>query len=280
MDVQNERHQMVVKSNALIQKSRFSLSTQQQKIVLYLISKISPYDDEFKLYDIFIPDFCRICGIDSNNGGNYASIRKMVKDLTDKSVWVTLEDGRETVVRWIERPYIDPGKGVISIKLDELMKPFLLFLKDNFTKYDLLYALHFKSKYTIRLYELFQSVHYHDFEPYTCVFDVEELKMRCDGSTYPEYRDFKRRILEPSIREINQYSEKNVSYREIKQGRKVLAVEFTVQSKPREERWRVEHLVEKELGTAAPTIWEQVQELDRQAGESSSLNQTPPHLYK
>ena len=50
----------VVKANDLIQKSRFNLSLQQQKIVLYLISQITPYDEEFKLYEFSILDFCRI----------------------------------------------------------------------------------------------------------------------------------------------------------------------------------------------------------------------------
>ena len=267
MNVQEERHQMVVKSNALIQKSRFSLSAQQQKIVLYLISKITPFDDEFKLYDFFIPDFCRICGIDCENGGNYASLRNAVKELTDKSVWVTLEDGRETIVRWIERPYIDPKKGVISIKLDELMKPFLLFLKDSFTKYDLIYALHFKSKYTIRLYELLQSVHYHELDEYSCVFDIDDLKLRCDGSVYSEYRDFKRRILDPSVKEITMYSEKDVSYTEIKRGRKVLAIEFRIRSKLYDERLKVEDLVEKDLGTDELTYLEKVNALSKRRSD-------------
>lgn len=269
MSMQDERHRMVVKANTLIQKSRFSLSAQQQKIILYLISKITQFDDELKLYDFFIPDFCRICGIDCENGGNYASLRNAVKELTDKSVWVTLEDGRETVVRWIERPYIDPAKGVISIKLDELMKPFLLFLKDNFTKYDLIYALHFKSKYTIRLYELIQSVHYHDLEEYVFSFYIEELKLLLDGSVYDEYRDFKRRVLEPSVKEITRYSDKDVSYTEIRRGRKVIAVEFAVRTKKLDEILWVEHLVEKEMGETAPSIWEQVKQLGREADSES-----------
>lgn len=46
-EMMDSRQMFVVKANALIQKSRFSLSLQQQKIVLYLISKIQPNDEEF-----------------------------------------------------------------------------------------------------------------------------------------------------------------------------------------------------------------------------------------
>ena len=68
--ISSQRDAMVVKSNDLIQRSRFHLTLQQQKIVLYLISHITPYDDEFKLYDFDIADFCKVCGIDYTSGKN------------------------------------------------------------------------------------------------------------------------------------------------------------------------------------------------------------------
>jgi hypothetical protein len=64
------REKQVVKANDLIQKSRFSLSLLQQKIVLYLISQISTFDTDFKLYEFDIREFCQVCGIDFDNGGN------------------------------------------------------------------------------------------------------------------------------------------------------------------------------------------------------------------
>ena len=62
------RNKTVTKANDLIQKSRFNLSLQQQKIVLYLISQVTPFDEDFKLYEFSIAEFCRVCGIDDNNG--------------------------------------------------------------------------------------------------------------------------------------------------------------------------------------------------------------------
>ena len=38
----DEKYNVVVKSNDLITKSRFSLSLQQQRIILFMISKINP----------------------------------------------------------------------------------------------------------------------------------------------------------------------------------------------------------------------------------------------
>ena len=205
------RNKTVVKANELIQKSRFNLSLQQQKMVLYLISQISPYDEDFKLYEFSIPEFCRVCGIDMTSGKNYQDLKQAIKEIADKSLWINIDEDEETLLRWIEKPYINKKSGVIKIRLDEDMKPFLLQLKQNFTQYELIYTLHFKSKYTIRLYELLKSIHFHELETYTRKYSIDELRRILGAETYTEYRDFKRRVLEPSVKEVNDYSDKAVS---------------------------------------------------------------------
>ena len=92
------REKQVVKANDLIQKSHFSLSLLQQKIVLYLISQIEYTDKEFRLYEFDIREFCKVCGIDFDNGGNYTYLKEQIKEIADKSLWITIED-EETLLR-------------------------------------------------------------------------------------------------------------------------------------------------------------------------------------
>jgi len=254
------RNKTVTKANELIQKSRFNLTLQQQKIVLYLISQITPYDEDFKLYAFSITEFCRVCGIYDESGKNYQDIKTAIKEIRDKSIWVTLEDGRQTTLAWIEKPYLDEGSGVIQIRLDNDMKPYLLQLKQNFTSYELLWTLHFKSKYTIRLYELVKSIHFHDLESYQRRYPVDELKRLLGGERYREYRDFKRRVLVPSVEEINQYSDKTVAFKEIRRGRKVMEIEFNVSSKNCLEAAKIKSDIEKELGMEQLTLWDKLEE--------------------
>lgn len=250
----------VTKSNDLIQKSRFSLSLQQQKVVLYMISKITIHDEEFKLYEFSISEFCQVCGIDETNGKNYQNLKAAIKEIRDKSIWVALGDGRETTLSWIEKPYINPGKGTIQIRLDRDMMPFLLQLKQNFTQYELIWTLHFKSKYSIRLYELVKSVHYHELEVYKKRYPVDELKKLLDGEKYKEYRDFKRRALVPAIDEINKYSDKNISFEEVNRGRKVVAVELSISSKDSLAALKIRSDIEKEFGLDQMTLWDTLEE--------------------
>lgn len=254
------RNKTVKKANELIQKSRFNLSLQQQKIVLYLISRISPTDENFSLYQFSIQEFCRVCGIDESSGGNYQVLKAAIKEIRDKSIWVTLSDGRETALAWIEKPYIDPGNGVIQVRLDEDMKPFLLQLKQNFTSYELLWTLRFKSKYTIRLYELVKSLHFHDLDPFTKIFDLEELKRLLGAETYKTYQAFKERVLIRAVREINDYSDKSLSYDVIKSGRAVSKIKFTISSKDSLEAAKIRSDIEKELGFDQLTLWDRLED--------------------
>lgn len=254
------RRRTVVKANELIQKSRFSLSVQQQKIVLYLISQITQFDEDFKLYEFSIPEFCKVCGIDYTSGKNYQDLKAAIKDIADKSLWIKIDEDEETLLRWIEKPYINKKSGTIRIRLDEDMKPFLLQLKKNFTQYELLWTLHFKSKYTIRLYELIKSIHFRELESYTREYKLEELKRILDADKYTTYQTFKTRVLIPAVEEINSFSDKNVEYEPIKSGRAVSAIRFTITSKDSLVSLRLRSDIEKEFGLDQMTFWDELLE--------------------
>jgi len=239
-----ERSAKVTKSNELIQKSRFSLSLQQQKIMSYIISKVSPNDDEFKLYEFTIPEFCKVCGIDEHNGTTYADIKDAIKSICDKSIWVQTANGKETLLRWIEKPYIDAGSGNIQIRLDDDMRPYLLQIQNNFTSYELVWVLHFKSKYGIRLYEFIRSIQYKDLKPITWELTLDELRSRLGAEKYTVWQDLKRRALMPAIDDINNYSDRNISYEVLKTGKRILGIQLIISTKKPIERLQIRSKIE------------------------------------
>ena len=226
-NIKNQRFSTVVKSNSLIQKSRFSLSAQQQKILLFIISQINTFDTEFELYEFKITDFCDICGINKDSGNIYQQLKEQIQKISNKSLWIELEDGKETIIRWIEKPYIDKKSGTIKIRLDEDMKPYLLQLKEKFTEYELIYTLNFKSKYSIRLYEYLKSIHYGKLRGYNKVIDIDEFQSLLD-SPYKTFRDFNINVLKVAHREINQFSDIRFDYELIRVGRKVVKIDLII----------------------------------------------------
>ena len=222
------RSYMVVKSNDLIQRSRFTLSVQEQKIVLFLISKIKPGDSEFHEYEFDIVDFCKVCGIYSDGGQNYENVKAAVKSLADKSIWIPVDDKKEVLVRWINKAAAYKGSGKITIRLDDDLRPYLLQLKARFTQYELLYVLAMKSQYSFRLYELLRSYEY-THKPIEV--DIDALKKSIMAEKYERYADFKRYVIDIAIREINALSDLKVEYAPKKQGRRFAALVFTIELK-------------------------------------------------
>lgn len=261
----------VRKSNELIQKSRFKLSLQQQRVMLYLISKIGYNDDEFKEYEFNIPEFCRVCGIPI--GSNYVDLKAAIKDISDKSMWAYISEDTETLLRWIEKPYINRDCGTIRIRLDRDMKPFLLELKSHYTSYELIYTLMFSSKYAIRLYEVCRSHLYDKRKTFKYVYGLDELRQLLDCENYTDFRDFRRRVLDVAINDINENSDMNVSYNKKTQGRKVIGLEFVISTKQTIELIKLQDRIHKELGTDQITMWEILQQVEQQRADGLSASE-------
>ena len=115
----------VVKANDLIRKTRYDLTTQQQKILLYAISKIQREDPPETRYEINIEELCDACGIeiDQTGGFYYQSIKRGLKTLHDNSMWVEMPDRSEELVSWIERATIEPLNGTAPTEKEQARPP-------------------------------------------------------------------------------------------------------------------------------------------------------------
>lgn len=228
IEIDKAREQLVVKSNDVIQKNRYSLNTVEQKIVIYLISKIKPDDKELAWYDFEVREFCKVCGIDYDNGKNYQDIKKVIENLHAKHFWVEMDDGGESLCSWVNKARIYKGSGKIRIRLDEDLQQYLLGLSANFTQYQLLSILPMKSQYSARIYELLKSYAWIGGQ----TFDIDDLKRRLMCENYINFKDFKRRVLDIAVKEINDFTDIEVSWEPMKKGKKVIAVRFDI--KPRD----------------------------------------------
>lgn len=230
-----EQEQFVVKANDLIRRTRYNLSTQQQKIVLYAISKIRPEDSPGTQYKLSIRDLCRACGIPIDKEGKYYNaIKEDLQSLT-KRLWVQMPDGKtEATVSWIGDAMITRGSGTVYIRFHELMAPFLFELRSHYTQYQLANVLVLRSKHAIRLYELLRSYYTQsdidEWREKDVRFSVAELRNLLAEDSYPRWADFERYVLRRTTDEINALcSEFNVTYKADKgKGRTITDVTFTM----------------------------------------------------
>lgn len=243
------RENKVVKHNDLVQKSRFSLTLTEQKTINFLVSLIKPKKDATDIqpleYEFDIKQYCKICGIDYQNGENYKMVRENLKSLRDKSVMMTKPDGTETSVSWLNKFWSNKGKGWAKIRFDEDIAPYLFELLENTTRYQLLNVLPMKSKYSVRLYELCRS--WAGLKSHT--YKLEDLKKLLDipEHEFNRFPDFRRRVLETAQREINEYTDLNVYFEPMSKGRKVEQIRIHIAEKSEIERIANEYKVNEIL---------------------------------
>lgn len=241
-EVRALQNQTVVKNNELITKTNFNLSAQAQKVILFLISQIKPEDDDFKEYEFSIPEFCRACGIDADSGKHYDAVKDALRELRKAEIhyhgseWIPLQDGSEALLSWIENPVVNRKNGKIWLRLDKNMRPFLLHLRDHFTKYELIWTLQFNSRYAIRLYEFCKSVHYDKSKPYDFKMTPKDLQARLGAEIYTRWTDVRRRALEPAISEVNEKSDIFVDYEALTKGHTVSGIILHMETKNQWER--------------------------------------------
>ena len=226
-EIREARNELVVKHNDLLRKSRYTLSANEQKIIIYLISKINADDKELKEIEINILDFCKVIGIEIN-GDAYNRVKETIKSLADKSWWLTFTEKKETLFRWINEAEIEKGNGTIKLQLSNHLKPYLLELKKNFTKYELINILSLRSKYSIRLYELLKSYLWQGGWQVS-VKEIREL-LETEGK-YKEFKDFRKRVLNPAIEEINGYTDLQIEISTLKRGKSISHLHFKIDEK-------------------------------------------------
>ena len=220
-----ESQQLIVKSNDLILKTHYSLTVIEMKIVAYLMSKIIASDTELSTVNISIKDFCRLCNIEPK-GANYEQIRKNIRTLKRKDWWIQInEQGDELLYSWIDFAVISKNKGNIEIALSQSLKPFLLQLRSKYTKVRLEEVLKLKSKASIRLLEICYSQLYKG----SFTISVDKFKKLMDiKDKYPAWRDLRKRIIDPSINEINENCFIHIEYEAIKNGKKIEKLKFNI----------------------------------------------------
>lgn len=226
LDVVAKREYKVVKANEIIQKAKFDLGLLEQKTFCYAVSKIKPNDELNKKYVFSINEYCDACGINRNDGRTIENVKSVLKKLRDKSFYMLDENGNYVLIGWLSKVRVYPKSGKIAITFDEDMQKYLIGLYKNYTQYSLLCVLPMSSSYSIRLYELLKSYSGFNYKD----FDIDDLKTRL-GAHYDNFKDFRRRVLEVATKEINLYTDIEISWEPIKKGRKVVKVKFDIKKR-------------------------------------------------
>ncbi len=248
-EIEHQRDYKVVKANVLIQRAKTDLKLPELKAFAYILSKVKFSDKEGQEYIFYIKDYCQVCGLDYNNGGNYKHIKSTLEKLRDTSFWLIDDYGRETTLGWLSKATINKGSGKVTVKLDAEIEKYVIGLDANFTQYPLLCTLPMQSKYSFRIYELLKSYAFTGGH----TFDIDDLKCKLFATGYSNFKDFKRKVIEPAVKEINVFTDIEVSWDIIRKGKKYIKVKFYITQRDSREQikalFRANDEIERQIST-------------------------------
>lgn len=221
--------QFVVKRNELIRHMKVGgkpYTPRELKMLNYMISKIQPDSKGTDRFKISIEGFIKACGLhwDSDNlTNNIEYMRRVISEIQSRNWWVNdpVKRNSGSLLQWIHS--VKHDEEMVYFNFDDRTFPYLFALQksNNYTQYQLVSSLRMEGKHSIRLYELLLSYFFANEETKTQEFLVDTFRELMDlGDNYERFPDLKRRVIEPSIEEINKYANNmRVSWRITKKAR-------------------------------------------------------------
>jgi len=220
---------VVTKSNMLIEFPT-NLNLNETRIIYTLISLIQPDDDAFKTVFMKVRDIAEILDIREKN--LYKIIRETVLSLQSKTLHIPEENGNLLDVNWLSASRYHIRKGMVELEFSPQLKPYLLELKKNFTKFKLANVLCLKSKYSIRMYELLKRYQgigkrkFNKLEDLRYLLEVEPNKLN-------HYGHFKKVVLFKAQEELAEKTDITFDFEEGKIGNRVVSITCVIKNNNR-----------------------------------------------
>ena len=226
----------VVKSNHVVEAS-YRLSLSEQRLVLLCIQKIKKGQKitAETPFDVTASEFADMFSVTIDRA--YVALQDVADKLYERSITIHQPDQdnpklTKTTTRWITTKDYYDKEGKIRIYFSHKVIKYISLLEGNFTRYNLEYVAGMSSIYGIRFYELMKSWLFGEPKKIKRVA-IDELKELLDlkdekGSyQYPSIKDFKLRVLDKAMSDINNHSDLQANYEDKKTGRKITHFDFT-----------------------------------------------------
>ena len=219
------KNAMIAMQHNNLVEAKYSMTLQQKRVMIWLVSQIKPDDIDFKEHILTIKNLIEICQLSGES--SYKEIKNITFSLVEKGIRIIdisdPNNKREIQVSWLSSA--DYYKGQVKLSFSPKLKPYLLQLKDKFTAINALDLMQFTSIHAIRIYELLKQ--YQDIGERTLT--IEEIKECCGvNGKLTKYSDFEKKILLIAKREINEKSDIKFEFERKKLIRKILAIKFII----------------------------------------------------
>ncbi|GAA4462984.1 hypothetical protein GCM10023189_40400 [Nibrella saemangeumensis] len=163
-----------------------------------------------------------------------SDLKKAAERITSRRI-VFEEAENDSFSYIVPFPFVKYQRGYIHIVMLANVVPYFINLSRGYSQYQLKAAISLTSEYAQLLY------------PRLCRFldtgfwriEVDELRQLLQAEKYPRYSNFKQRVLDVSLNEINTRTDITVGFEEGKEGKAVRWLTFSIRKKhEREDEYR------------------------------------------
>ncbi|MFV0362855.1 MAG: replication initiation protein [Suipraeoptans sp.] len=209
--------------------ARYGLTLQEHRIIYYAILKGQQEKRPFEPVTLSVSEFVELCEVKGNS--YYGKIRNLSKKITGRVVEFVYKDkdGEHLLqAPWLVGVTYNTREGTVTISPNKKIQPF--FEGKPFTETEYYFLIRFTSQYAERLYEIIKSLDYKKLVD----FDIDDLRQRLaiSETQYTNFKDLRRRALEPAIKDINEFTDLELQMKEVRGYRnKVIKVIFVVDKK-------------------------------------------------
>lgn len=224
---------LVVKHNALINAS-YRLSLAEQRLILLSIvearrigTDITPMDRLTISADIYAKAF------NTTRQASYMALKDACDNLFNREYgYMEILDKGVSVVRsrWVSEIAYNEKQATVGLIFAPSIVPYITNLEKQFTSYDLEQVAELNSRYSVRLYEIVIAWKNNGKTNQISIQDLRDRLGLLDDE-YIAIHNFKARVLQASINEINNKTAITLSYEQHKQGRKIVGFTFTIKHK-------------------------------------------------
>ena len=220
--------ELIVKHNNFVE-AKYNLTLTELKIIAKLSSMIQKEDDDITCYKFSLQKLLEELNLSREN---YTHLIDSLDRLLTRIIIIKRLDSNtflKTTFLSSTEYFLDDS--TVELSFDKKLKSYFLQLKNNFTMYEFENVVALSSVYAIRIYELCKQ--YEKIK--VRIIEIKTLKEILEiEDKYKLYADLKKRVLEIAKREINEKTDINIDFEEIKTGRKVTSIKFNIEKKEKQ----------------------------------------------
>lgn len=228
---------LVVKDNALINAS-YSLDLVEQRLILLAIVEARRTGKGINANDalsVHAASYMQNFNVERQPA--YISLKKACDDLFLRqfSYQTVNENGnvQNHRARWVSEIIYIENEATVKLIFSPAVVPLVTELEKHFTSYELEQVSGLSSAYAVRLYEILIAWRSTGKVP---MIELVEFRNRLGVGVneYSKMVNFKTRVLDLAINQINEHSDITASYDQHKRGRVIIGFSFQFKQKPQE----------------------------------------------